>query len=163
MCIRDRPKKIDDENFIQREMVAVNHLKNCLLCHSDSQYISDPGRAVIPIWGERLAPVYYGGTTGSAQMVRADVTYLRQDFSVIHKVKDAAPWPEHQRFDYLVRNKLLDAAQARKAAKQIGSQPNEYKASIVKALRILTNRRPDENTQQAWSSALGIAKPSIAE
>ena len=36
-------------------------------------------------------------------MVRADVTYLWQDFSLVHDVPDAPRgWPSRQRFDYLV-------------------------------------------------------------
>lgn len=151
------PAKIDDETFVQREMVAVNHMRNCLLCHSDSQNPTDPGRAVIPIWGEMLPPMYYAGDRG-APMVRADITYLRQDFSVIHKVADAKPWPEHQRFDYIVRKKLLEPDEAHSIAKRLGSGPNEYKAAIVKTLRILTGKEPIEDTYEAWSSVVGRQK-----
>jgi hypothetical protein len=37
------------------------------------------------------------------------VTYLRQDFSVMMTVPDAHPWPELQRFDFLVRERKLTA------------------------------------------------------
>jgi hypothetical protein len=35
--------------------------------------------------------------------VRADIVYLRQDFSVMHRVVQPASGPDVQRFDYLVR------------------------------------------------------------
>jgi len=156
------PVKLDDDVFRQREMVAVNHNKNCLLCHSDSQSTQDPGRAAIPIWGEQLPQVYYAGRN-SSPMVRADVTYLRQDFSVIQKVKDHGPWPEKQRFDYLVRDKIVGSDEALKVARQIGKQPNEYKAAIVKALKVLTNKRPTEDTYEGWRLALGLADETIPQ
>ena len=48
---------------------------------------------------------YYRAPSG--YFVRADVTYLRQDFSLEHFVPDADPWPEKQRFDYFVRTRPL--------------------------------------------------------
>jgi hypothetical protein len=35
--------------------------------------------------------------------VRADVTYLKQDFSARQPVANHGAWPEVQRFDFLVR------------------------------------------------------------
>ena len=44
--------------------------------------------------------------------VRADVIYLKQDFSVLQPVANAKPWPRMQRFDYLVRKRELNAEEA---------------------------------------------------
>ncbi len=45
-------------------------------------------------------------------VVRADATYPRQDFSMLLKVADAEPWPEMQRFDYLVRTRVPTESEA---------------------------------------------------
>ena len=48
---------------------------------------------------------YYESTGGS--FVRADVTYLRQDFSVPQPVPRPGQWPANQRYDYMVRKRFL--------------------------------------------------------
>ena len=40
-------------------------------------------------------------------VVRADITYLRPDFSANLTVAQADPWPAAQRFDFVVRNTVL--------------------------------------------------------
>jgi HEAT repeat protein len=87
------------------EMVRVNHLRNCLLCHAPSFDTNDLVRGAVPTPGKPLpgpatTPAYYAA---SNSFVRADVTYLRQDFSVVQPVADSGVWPSQQRFDYLVR------------------------------------------------------------
>ena len=74
----------------------------------------------------------------------------------MQEVEDADPWPKNQRFDYLVREKLLRPSEAATIARQISSQPNEYKAVIVKTLKILTNKEPREDTYEAWRSLVGL-------
>ncbi|MFK7766677.1 MAG: HEAT repeat domain-containing protein [Mariniblastus sp.] len=134
--------------IVQRELVAINHMKNCTLCHADSQSKSDSGRGLIPVWGTPLAPQYYGAVSGAT--VRADVTYLRQDFSVIQPVKDHGPWPENQRFDYVVRESVVSAEQRAAAVEEFKGQPNEYHAAIAKALRLLTKENPRDNSYATW-------------
>jgi len=67
-----------------RELVRVNHLGNCVLCHPPSSNRRDLVRGAVPMPGQdppppATTPSYYerGGT-----FVRADATFLRQDFSV---------------------------------------------------------------------------------
>ena len=50
--------------------------------------------------GGPTSPQYYDG---DGIFVRADVTYLRQDFSVMQSVENPGKWPALQRFDFLVR------------------------------------------------------------
>lgn len=88
------------------EMVKINHLANCLLCHKptnnpDGNLVSRapvPGRP-LPDGFDVRSPAYYH--LGEA-LVRADVTRLRQDFSVTLTVPDSGAWPGQQRFDYLL-------------------------------------------------------------
>jgi hypothetical protein len=86
-----------------RELVAINHLKNCLMCHAPSASKDDLVRGRIPPPDQPLPSgvEYYERQDGI--FVRADVTYLRQDFSVFQPVDNADPWPTMQRFDYVVR------------------------------------------------------------
>jgi hypothetical protein len=95
--------------WVTTELVQVNHLSNCLLCHSASPSKKDPARGLIPESGKPLPNAYYEEDTGS--FVRADLTYLRQDFAVRRNVANAAPWPASQRFDFLVRKRPATAAE----------------------------------------------------
>src|SRR5262249_13109549 len=69
-----------DGALMMRELVRVNPLRNCLLCHAPSYSADDVLRGRVPNPSEPLPPpsAYYGGSDGV--FVRADITYLRQDF-----------------------------------------------------------------------------------
>ena len=99
------PVLSDNKKWVKTELVKVNHLRNCLLCHAPSSSAQDRIRGFVPKPGEELPPGYYEERGGD--FVRADVTYLRQDFSLIEAVKDHGKWPLGQRFDYLVRRRPL--------------------------------------------------------
>jgi hypothetical protein len=95
-----------DNVSVVREVVRVNHLRNCLLCHAASFGWTDPVRGPVPSPDRPLPPpetVYYEGQSGT--FVRADVTYLRQDFSVPQPVANPGKWPVYQRYDYVVRTR----------------------------------------------------------
>jgi hypothetical protein len=103
-----RPVKASaHEIYAVREVVRVNHLRNCLLCHAVATAATDPVRGLVPSPGQPLPPPsaarYYEGRNGT--FVRADVTYLRQDFSVPQPVANSGSWPAHQRYDYVVRTR----------------------------------------------------------
>jgi hypothetical protein len=96
----------EGEKRVVRELVRINHLRNCLMCHAPSRSVErDVVRGQVPNPGRPLPPVdqYYGD--GDGIFVRADVTYLKQDFAVMQPVGAAAPWPEMQRFDFVVRTR----------------------------------------------------------
>lgn len=83
-----------------RELVRLNHMRNCLLCHAPSGNDQDGlVRGLVPTPGQPLPRLYYSGQAGN--FVRADTTFLRQDFSVNMPVEAAAPWPNEQRFDFV--------------------------------------------------------------
>jgi hypothetical protein len=90
-----------------------------------------------PIPGSPLSPQYYANRSRSVDdlFVRAAVTYLRQDFSVVLPVAKAAPWPEEQRFDFLVRTRKATKAEAEGSQKQQGSYPQ--REAVLFALRQL--------------------------
>jgi hypothetical protein len=93
-------------------------------------------------------------------VVRLDMTYLRQDFSLMMPVSDAHPWPEMQRFDFLVRTRMLTAAEAQAyepccADEEPGRQSPYHRAALF-ALRELTGR-DTEPTAVAWRKLLKLA------
>ena len=93
------------ETMMVREVVRVNHLANCLMCHAPSFQETDMVRGKIPVVGQPLDTTGSGGygASSSGTFVRADITYLQQDFSVMQPVPSPGFWPKFQRFDYLVR------------------------------------------------------------
>lgn len=104
-----------------------------------------------------LTPEYYAERSGN--VVRADVTYLRQDFSLMLDVAKAEPWPARQRFDFLVRTKRLSAEEVEDYGKWRVAQPADYVApnhrAVVTTLRRLTGVDAAPKGQ-AWRNVLGI-------
>ena len=94
---------------MENEVVRVNHLRNCLLCHAPSfGNAQGQPRGLIPVPGLPVpsGTEYYSlgaRTPREVDWVRADVTYLKQDFSARQPVANHGAWPEVQRFDFLVR------------------------------------------------------------
>jgi HEAT repeat protein len=95
----------DTKQWLIPELVRINHLSNCAMCHAPSKSQTDLVRGRIPSPNQPLPPMtqYYEDTNGI--FVRADVTYLRQDFSMYQPVDHAGQWPSMQRYDYLVRKR----------------------------------------------------------
>ncbi len=132
------------------ELVQLNHLSNCLLCHAPSLSREDLVRGRIPIPGQEMPPLYYAGRTG--QFVRADITFLRQDFSLVQPVANPGKWSGQQRFDYMLRErranakeiKLLQALQKEKKF----SDPYAQRDAVLFALREIIGRdagsRPED-------------------
>ena len=124
-----------------REMVRVNHLRNCLLCHPPSQ-ASAPMRAAVPTPGQPLAVVYYSRSRSirsrDANFVRADVVYIRQDFSVKLPVQNAHPWPEMQRFDFFVRTREARADELANLAWRTSRKNYPQRRAVLYALNKLT-------------------------
>ena len=91
--------------------------------------------------------------------MRIDVNYLRQDFSRMVLVKDAAPWPDLQRFDFLVRTREVTAAEADSYQAWVKAQGPGYlhptRKAILETLRALTGRDAPEPTPAAWRKLLG--------
>jgi hypothetical protein len=93
-----------------QEVVRVNHLGNCMMCHAPSKNTSDMVRGRVPSPNQPLPPMtqYYEDNRGI--FVRADVTYIKQDFSVYQPVDRQGPWPLMQRYDYMVRTRKIETA-----------------------------------------------------
>ena len=142
------PQRNQQGVFVKREVVAINHMKNCLLCHAPSTGVQDRGRAVVPSWNEPLPRLYYHAPRGS--FVRADTTYLRQDFSVMQEVEDHGPWPKQQRYDYVVYSKEMTNEQARDYFQDHRNPENKQREAVLFALRELTGASPSNNSHATW-------------
>jgi hypothetical protein len=126
----------DKKKWLVPELVRVNHLGNCLLCHPPSADANDALRAPVPEPGKRLPLTYNHSEQGPA--VRVDVTYLRQDFAVQQRVEKAKPWPELQRFDYLVRKREVPADEGAARAATAWGRDYPQREAVLFALRELT-------------------------
>jgi HEAT repeat protein len=150
-----------EEKTMVRELVRINHHRNCMLCHAAVDTNRDSIDRSVPVGpapspGDPLPPPsmnmeYYSLRPGIT-IVRADITYLRQDFSLNQVVKDPGKWPAMQRFDFLVRTRELTPAEA--AAEQPkGHVDVEYRQAINFALRALTGIDAPPSAQE-WRKAL---------
>jgi hypothetical protein len=123
---------------VVRELVRVNHLKNCLLCHEPSAGRREVLTGFVPVPGQALPPEYYAARPRKDDVfVRADVVYVRQDFSVTLPVADAKPWPERQRFDFVVRTRPATEEEIAAAAKMEGAAEDPQHQAIRFALKEL--------------------------
>jgi phage FluMu protein Com len=126
-------KKTGKDELYVREVVRINHLHNCLLCHDPSLKGMDKLRGFVPVIGKPLPPPFtreYYGARRPGQFIRADVTYFQQDFSVPLPVEKHGKWPAVQRYDFLVRERPISPASA--------STENEPQQALFFALRELT-------------------------
>jgi hypothetical protein len=145
------------------ELIRVNHRRSCLLCHAPGntgKVSADAVTAEVPVPGQPLNPPSGGYNTSQPDiLVRVDVTYLRQDFSALLAVADANPWPEMQRFDFLVRTRVLSDEDATAYSNKLKPrEPGEfspYQRAALSALRELTGR-DTEPTPQAWRRLLKL-------
>ncbi|HZZ80375.1 MAG TPA: HEAT repeat domain-containing protein [Gemmataceae bacterium] len=158
------PAKVDGRDVcVVNEVVRINHHRNCLLCHPPSGTGStDEVPGVIPIPGSPF-PSSPKDAYGSAQslgepMVRADTTYLRQDFSVMMPVANAAPWPEMQRFDFLVRARIVEGKELAMLQEAVKARAADFVSAnhqaALEVLRQLTGQDAAPNAA-AWQRVIG--------
>jgi hypothetical protein len=144
---------------VVRELVRVNHHRNCLMCHSPAVPGEVPGQvttAEVPRPDQPLPSPSDGYNNSIPEvLVRLDVTYLRQDFSLMQPVADANPWPEMQRFDFLVRNRVLTEEEAKTFAALKAGALSPYQRFTLAALRELTGR-DTAPTPEAWRKLLKL-------
>jgi hypothetical protein len=95
------------KGYVVSDVVRINHLTNCMMCHAVSNSPADLVRGRVPAPDRELPPLtqYYEDTNGI--FVRADATYLKQDFSVYQPVASPGRWPQMQRYDYVVRRRPI--------------------------------------------------------
>ena len=127
-----------------RDMVRINHLRNCLMCHPPSFSSDDKVRGFVPRTDQPLPPAFtreYYAPKQEGVFVRADVTYLQQDFSTPLTVPNHGIWPAVQRYDFMVRERLALLIDSQKAREKAGAVADQHKA-VMFALRELTGQDP---------------------
>ncbi|MDY3555988.1 HEAT repeat domain-containing protein [Gemmata sp. JC717] len=139
--------------YVRRELVRVNHLCNCMVCHAPSQSKDDLVRGRVPQPGEDAPPRDY--QTGL--FVRADVTFLRPDFAVVQPVERPGKWAGNQRYDYLVRTRPLAAQESAAFQRQEREDqlPRTWpqREAVLFALRHLTGWDHGATYEQ-WAAGL---------
>lgn len=137
---------------VVRELVRLNHLRNCLLCHAPSANDKDGlVRGLVPTPGQPLPRLYYAGQKGN--FVRADITFLRQDFSVNLPIVAPGPWPSEQRFDFVTRVRPVKAEEMSESVAKLGTYPQRDAA--LYALRGLTGKDGGDSASK-WRELLGM-------
>jgi hypothetical protein len=148
---------------VVREMVKINHHRNCMMCHTAGSPETGTGDAItaeVPVPGQPLPLPSEGYRQSSPDMmIRIDVTYLRQDFSAMLPVADAHPWPESQRFDFLVRERKLTDEEAVSYRDQLTPKEagvfSPYHRAALAALREITGKDAAP-TAEAWRKLLDM-------
>jgi hypothetical protein len=153
-----------------REVVRLNHHHNCITCHQpatsdrefnekgfNTDFISAPVTLAGPDPRQQSFGYGFGGPSLSPDVfVRVDVTYLRQDFSLVQRNPDPQG-PVVQRFDFLVRTRAVtvkDVEDYRAWLKGQGSvYRSPYQTTALTALRQLTGRNAAP-TAAAWRAQL---------
>jgi hypothetical protein len=153
-----------------RELVRINHVHNCMLCHAPATAARDklspaetariaPVTAQVPVPADPGSITEYYNPVVPDILIRFDVTYLRQDFSLNLNVVDDSGRSEMQRYDFVVRTREVTEKEA--AAYRELLQPGRakggspYHLAAQSALRRLTGR-DGEATAAAWRRALRL-------
>lgn len=149
-----------------REMVKMNHHRNCLMCHAPAGSGTPNPNAItaeVAVQGQSLPSPFEGGYRQSTPelMIRLDVTYLRQDFSAMLPVAEAHPWPEMQRFDFFVRERKLTEDEVATYRDKLVSKEegvlSPYHKAAVAALREMTGKDAAP-TAAAWRKLLNVPR-----
>src|SRR5262249_4422330 len=104
----------------------------------------------------------YGRKPQSDLIVRLDVTYLRQDFSLMQEVDEKSAWPTSQRFDFVVRKRELTEAEAKELRERLEKREpgvlSPYQKAAVTALRDLSGRDVEARAE-VWRKFLKLKSP----
>jgi hypothetical protein len=172
------------KHWVVREMVALHHVSSCLVCHPPvllgtevvqgvDPFVTTTQQAAVASRGVAAGGHNYARRAGSASirgassgpvpaLIRGDVTYLRQDFSVtLPGAPAVAPAPpgagaapvviqQGRRFDFVVRRRPLTPAEQRRWEKN-GEVRTSYpqRDAVLFALRELTGQDAGNETL-AW-------------
>jgi hypothetical protein len=159
IALQDGDKKV----LAVREIVKLNHNRNCMVCHAPELSGGSPADLIVEVPSPEEAlppltsPLSYASRAGF-RSIRANTVHLRQDFSLLRKVADHGIWPEVQRFDYVVRTRVLTTEQA--MALNLNRIPNEppripspHRRAVLYALTRLTSLYPGD-TAGDWRPAI---------
>jgi HEAT repeat protein len=141
------------------ELVRVNHLQNCLLCHVPAVG-RDPVTDVDP-FAHRPTQTYEtgyrgptipgssGGVWANRVLIRADVQFLRQDFSVTLPPEITYSSAGAVRFDFLIRTRPLKPAEVQEWKYRPAAPDYPQREATLSALRAVTGEDAGSTTE-AW-------------
>ena len=159
------PRKISREGYVVQELVRAKHIGNCLLCHPPALTGNEPVQGQDPVntvparapgrgGGAGWSGGGSGGGSGAANrvplLIRADIVFLRQDFSVqlpalnMPAVQGAVP---AFRFDFLVRTRRLTKQDTVRLNQPRGETSYPQRESVLFVLRELTGQNPGPATE----------------
>lgn len=142
------PSRDETGRMVVKELVGINHVQNCLLCHAPSRSKTDLARRVVSPGGTFSTGGSRYGDSGAIQLddvaVRADITYLRQDFSVMQQAGQGNFNRSSQRIDYLVWTREATTEEVTQADSDFSEKPPSYpqRDAVLHALRKLTGQNP---------------------
>jgi hypothetical protein len=171
---------LNQRRAVIRDVVRANHLNNCLLCHPPAATAAEPVLGLDPVVPNPVptpavaaaagqlqrTPGSHGYGSGAAGggrvplLIRGDITFLRQDFSVR---LPGAPLGLTQlgstptRFDYVLRTRYLPVGLAQQLLAKLGDQPYPQRDAVLFALRKLTGKDAGLTTE-AWLEAFPRAE-----
>jgi HEAT repeat protein len=177
------PQPNGEGGFFVRELVRVHHLTNCLVCHPAASTGLEPVLGADPVLPLSVATPgltragrilqatpgshSYGDSAPVPALLRGDITYLHQDFSVRQKlpsdmaaIKTASgPLSDPaQRFDFVVRRRPVSNARANQLKTAPGDRPDSpRRATLLFALRQITGKDAGD-TSAAWLKVFPDAK-----
>jgi hypothetical protein len=163
------PFKLNPRNTVVRELVKVSHLSNCVLCHAPSLATTDLVRGAVPVQGLPIpgpatSPAYYKErqpVSDGTLFVRADITYLRQDFSLTQPVANNGVWPKFQRYDYMLRTRQA-TPQEQKKGDELAKKITPQKEILLKAIEHLGGKKISrEDADQRLKRLKEIGQPPI--
>jgi hypothetical protein len=149
----------------RQEVVRVKHVKNCMMCHPPSFESTDLVRGAIPD-AQRLQT---GQSTGYNQgsgsqgegFIAADVTYLRQDFSVLQPDATPGKKPERLRYDYFV-----SIRHANPQASKAQTTDSPYRQAIRFAIKELSQHDPSTDSEwmaKQWKTAVKLEDSRVGD
>ncbi len=147
----NQPFQTSQNHTLVREVVRIHHQSNCLMCHSPAVTgWKDPVAGPVP--GVFLSGTIEGQAGGyhssplpklavSPLLVRADIVFMRQDFSVPVSVGPAgAGLPAEQRFDFLIRTRPIKAQELSEFKTAVKTSSYPQREGVLWALRELTGK-----------------------
>jgi HEAT repeat protein len=160
------PRKHSRGGYTVQELVRAAHRANCLMCHPPAITGNEPvqgldpvntvaSRTAVPGSSGRGGAWSGGGATVVGQsplVIRADITFLRQDFSVqlpAARLPVAPADGRAVRFDFLVRTRWLTKAEAARVKDDAPPTSYPQREAVLFALRELTGQDAGATTE-AW-------------
>lgn len=191
------PLTLRNNRHILQDVVRLNHLNNCLMCHPPAATAQEPVLGVDPVvplpvalqtpamvnvTQQVMSSHSHGSSTvqqtvsvpGTATVVaqlplliRGDITFLRQDFTVrqpvaVVDVRRTGNRVRRQRFDYVLRTRLLSRAQFTRL-EELTANRSTYpqRDAVLFALRELTGKDAGPTTE-AWLQLFPRAETDVA-